>query len=156
MKRSIWLWALCGVLAAAPAFCQQPGDERPGPRPQQAPGMEQRLQQLGLQEREAEIEFQRKMREFELKKRELELARQAKALELQAAGDGHRHGDRGAMGLVVLLCLVIHILVSIWVYQDLRRRNAGSAIWVVIALLSGLFGALVYAVVRLGDNKKEG
>jgi len=56
------------------------------------------------------------------------------------------------MGLFFLVCLTIHILLSVWVYQDLRRRNTGSGIWIVITLLAGLFGAAVYALVRLGDK----
>jgi len=48
-------------------------------------------------------------------------------------------------------CAVVHILAAIWVYKDMRERSAGSGIWIAIALLAGLFGALVYALVRLGD-----
>ena len=36
-------------------------------------------------------------------------------------------------------------------YVDIRSRKAGSGLWVVITLLAGFFGALIYAVVRLGD-----
>jgi len=55
---------------------------------------------------------------------------------------------------LLAICCIVHVLVAVWVYQDLRRRNAGSGIWIVIALLAGLFGALVYAVVRLGDSRQ--
>jgi hypothetical protein len=37
------------------------------------------------------------------------------------------------------------------VYQDIRARNAGSGLWIVLVLVAGLLAALVYAVVRLGD-----
>jgi hypothetical protein len=53
----------------------------------------------------------------------------------------------------VLGCALIHILLAIWVYHDIRQRNMGSSIWIVIALLTGLFGTLVYAVVRIGDKQ---
>jgi hypothetical protein len=53
----------------------------------------------------------------------------------------------------IWLCLV-HILTAVWVYQDIKIRHVGSGIWVVIALLTGLLGAFVYAVVRLGDTPK--
>jgi len=55
----------------------------------------------------------------------------------------------------MLMCILIHILSAIWVYLDIRARNAGSGIWIVIALIVGLFGVLVYAVIRLGDMKKQ-
>ena len=62
-----------------------------------------------------------------------------------------RHA-RPLLGLMLLGAAVIHILLAVWVYQDLRRRNTGSGIWIVITLLAGLCGAAVYALVRLGDK----
>ena len=53
------------------------------------------------------------------------------------------------------MCVVVHILVSVWVIQDIRTRGTGSGIWIVIALIAGLLGTLVYAVVRLGDVKQS-
>ena len=57
--------------------------------------------------------------------------------------------------LLLLLVLVVHILVAVWVYQDIRQRNSGSGIWIVVALLTGLLGVLVYAIVRLGDTREK-
>jgi hypothetical protein len=51
--------------------------------------------------------------------------------------------------------VVVHILAAVWVYQDIRQRGCGSGLWVVIALLAGLLGTLVYAVVRIGDGEKK-
>ena len=62
------------------------------------------------------------------------------------------HDDKGGAVLLFVL-LVVHILLAVWVYQDIRKRNTGSGIWIVVALLTGLFGALVYAIVRIGDAK---
>ncbi len=44
---------------------------------------------------------------------------------------------------------------AIWVYGDIRKRNAGSGIWIVVTLLAGFFGALLYAIARLGDKPAE-
>ena len=52
----------------------------------------------------------------------------------------------------MLICAVVHLLLAIWVYQDIRNRNAGSGLWIVVTLLTGLLGVLVYALVRLGDK----
>jgi hypothetical protein len=67
----------------------------------------------------------------------------------------HRGRCRPLCGLLMVMCLVVHILVAVWVYKDIRTRGTGSGIWIVIALISGLLGALVYAVVRLGDVKDQ-
>jgi len=55
---------------------------------------------------------------------------------------------------LLLVILVVNILVAVWVYMDIRQLNRGSGLWIVIALLTGLLGALVYAVVRLGDGRQ--
>lgn len=69
-------------------------------------------------------------------------------------GKMNRKKAAGFCALMFGIMLIVHILVSIWVYSDIRKRNSGSGIWVVIALLTGLFGTAVYALVRIGDNKK--
>jgi hypothetical protein len=56
--------------------------------------------------------------------------------------------------LLLLGCAVVHVLTAVWVFQDIRVRGAGSGLWIVIALLAGLLGVLVYAVVRIGDFRK--
>ena len=56
--------------------------------------------------------------------------------------------------LMVIIMLIVHILVTIWVYKDIQERKSGSGIWVVLALLTGLWGTAVYALVRIGDGKK--
>lgn len=63
------------------------------------------------------------------------------------------HHGCPALGLLLVVCFVIHILLTVWVYQDIRHRNAGSGIWIVITLLTGLLGAAVYALVRLGERQ---
>ena len=55
--------------------------------------------------------------------------------------------------MFMLVMFLIHILLTIWVFMDTRKRNA-SGLWVVITLLSGFMGAFLYALVRIGDKKK--
>ena len=108
-----------------------------------------------MQARAAKLVFERDMDNLQLEQRRIEVERLKQAPGapggMPHAGQWRGHGWRGA-GAFVLLCVVIHILCAVWVYQDTRRRNAGSGLWVVIALLSGLFGTAVYALVRLGDK----
>jgi hypothetical protein len=117
-------------------------DMRTPPEPGPEQQMERRLVELELQEREAELDFQQQMRKLELEQRKMELERQQK-----------NHEDGGA-AVILLLCLVVNILAAIWVYQDFRKHNTESGIWIAITLLAGLFGALVYSIVRLKENKK--
>lgn len=95
--------------------------------------------EMEIQQQNAEMEFQQQVRELELTERRLEVER----LEKQHGG--------GGFVLILLLCLIVHILAAAWVYTDINSRKAGSGLWIVITLIAGLMGALVYAVVRLGD-----
>jgi hypothetical protein len=107
--------------------------------------MEMRGMAMEMEQRDAEMGFQQRMQELELEERQIELERLRR---------GHKHRPCKKHPFL-LLVLVVHILVAVWVYQDIRKRNAGSGIWIVIALLAGLLGVLVYAVVRIGDNDKR-
>lgn len=103
--------------------------------------LELRERQLDLEQMESEIAFHNQMRELELEGRRIEIDHMRDRTP-QANGGG---------AAVVLVCLVVHILMAVWVYADNRRRDAAHGIWIVITLLVGFFGALVYAVIRLGD-----
>jgi hypothetical protein len=108
--------------------------------------MEMRRREMGLQEREAQ------MQELELEKRRIELEH----LRRQKEHPEHaKHHEKDDLHPLLLLVMVVHILVAVWVYQDIRRRGCESGIWIVIALLTGLLGTLVYAIVRLGDSEKK-
>jgi hypothetical protein len=53
--------------------------------------------------------------------------------------------------LAVFAC---HILLAVWIFLDIRKRGEGHGIFIALALLAGFCGAILYALVRLGDTKK--
>ncbi len=101
-----------------------------------------RDREMEFQNRQAEMDIEREMQKLELEERRFKLER---------ARAGQK--DKDEVHPLLLLIAVVNILVAVWVHMDIRQLNRGSGIWVVIALLAGLFGALVYAVVRLGDGR---
>ena len=109
---------------------------------------------MELQQLDAKMGMEREMQNLELEQRRMELER--------ARGDHDVDDDddddecEGGLGFLFLICGIVHILAAIWVYMDIRQLNRGSGIWIVIVLLAGLLGALVYAVVRLGDGRQKG
>ena len=104
--------------------------------------------EMEIQGQRSEFEFEQQMRQIELDRHRAELENQ----ERQAGSHGQKHHE--GCGIFILICLVVHILAAIWVYLDIRNRKKGSGLWIVIAILTGLLGTLVYAVVRIGDAKK--
>ena len=113
--------------------------------------MEIRNLQLDLEEREMEMDFRRRAKELELKKHSLGMEREYQKKK-HYAGSKRCH-DKDGKPILVLLAIV-HILLAVWVFQDIRKKSDSSGIWIVLALLTGLLGVLVYAVVRLGDIRK--
>ncbi len=151
MKTYLLFAVFAGTVLAAMSFAQEPFEEGPGPAEALERQIHMRNMQLELQQHEAKMNFNQEMREIELQKHRLALKNKQQRRK-HPAGDGHN--SHGKMFPLLAIFCIVHILVAVWIYQDIRKRNAGSGLWIVIALLTGLLGALVYAVVRLGDNRQ--
>lgn len=148
MKVPALITLLLTLLFCAAAHCQEAED--PDLRELTAERqMHHREMQMDLEERESEMDFQHQMRQLELGKRRMELHRQ-RAGKKHKKGWKHKDKDNAAPLLIVIA--IVHILTAIWVFQDIRKRGVGSGIWIVLALLTGLLGTLVYAIVRLGNT----
>jgi len=59
------------------------------------------------------------------------------------------------MGMAALTCFifgiiwfVVWILVAIWVYKDAEKRGKNGVLWLIIVILLGLIGLIIYLVVR--------
>jgi len=118
--------------------------------------MEMHERKMELKHQEAQRDIERRMQELELEKRKIELEHMRKPKEHPGhVKDNDDDDDDNDLHPLLLLIAVVHILCAVWVYQDIRRRASGSGIWIVIALLTGLLGTLVYAVVRIGESQKS-
>lgn len=108
-------------------------------------------QQLEMKMHETEVMMRMKMSEFEIQKKEIELDRMQREVERDFSENQHKdkHGH-----VFAIICIIANLLMAVWVYQDIRKRNQGSGIWIVLSLIAGFFGTLLYLVARLGDNKE--
>jgi len=50
--------------------------------------------------------------------------------------------------LVLIVTLVVNIAICVWVYKDAESRGMSAGIWVLILLVSGILGLLIYLGVR--------
>jgi TctA family transporter len=61
-------------------------------------------------------------------------------------------GALGAMYMVMIIGLivtyVIFFLIAIWVYKDAKKRDMNATVWLLIVLLTGCIGCIIYLVVR--------
>ncbi|MHC4675880.1 MAG: hypothetical protein ACYTBZ_25605 [Planctomycetota bacterium] len=133
MKVPALITLLLTLLFCAVAHCQE------------AEGQE--LRELESAERHS----RQKVRQLELEERRMELHRQRASKKHKKCW---KHKDEDNAALLLIIIAIVHILTAVWVFQDIRKRGVGSGIWIVIALLTGLLGTLVYAVVRLGDTRQ--
>jgi TctA family transporter len=54
----------------------------------------------------------------------------------------------GLLCLIPIVWFVIAILLCIWVYRDAQSRGMNGALWLIIVLIAGLLGLIIYLVVR--------
>jgi len=149
MKRYILSMMLAAIFMPAFAVAQEEGPEDIEFQ------IEMHERKMELQHREAEMDIERRMQELELEKYKIELEHMRRPKEHPGQVKDNDDDDDDDLHPLLLLVLVVHILCAVWVYQDIRRRAGGSGIWIVIALLTGLLGTLVYAVVRIGESQKS-
>ena len=81
-------------------------------------------------------------------------------LVLFAAGPISQQEDElflfGAMYMVcVVVMLIISIMIAVWVYRDAKSRGMSGALWLLIVLIAGIIGLIIYLVVR-HDKVPEG
>jgi len=50
--------------------------------------------------------------------------------------------------IVILVACVIFFLIAIWVYKDAKKRDMNAAVWLLIVLVTGPIGCIIYLVVR--------
>jgi len=126
-----------------------PGGQ-PGGDPAKAMAELQRKQmELEIQVRRDDLQLQQERHELEMKKHRAELDR------WRRQADDRRDGPKGLLVLMLLGCLVSHILLTVWVCMDMRAKGIGRTLWVPIVLLTGLGGAILYAIVRVADTRDQ-
>ena len=56
----------------------------------------------------------------------------------------------GGMFCIVggIVWFIIAILIAIWVYRDAERRGSSGALWLIIVLITGIIGIIIWLIVR--------
>ena len=63
----------------------------------------------------------------------------------------------GLCFLWVIIWFVIFLLVAIWVYGDAEKRGKSGALWLIIVIILGLIGIIIWLIVRppIGGEPKK-
>jgi len=54
----------------------------------------------------------------------------------------------GLFCLLPIIWLVIAILLCIWVYRDAESRGMSGVLWLIVVLIAGIIGLIIYLIVR--------
>ena len=142
MKYMLWTVVAAAMFVLSSASAAAANNDTPT-----VEKMERQEKLLDLKTREAEFEHQQSIRELELEERRIEIERMQN-------GRRWAHKQHGG-GFLLLVIVVTNILLTVWVCKDMSERKIARALWVPITLLAGVFGAIVYAIVRNADIRTK-
>ena len=79
-------------------------------------------------------------------------------------GYGDEAAAAGLFGLGLVCCivpviwLVIAIVLAIWVYKDAEKRGSSGALWLIIFLVAGFIGLIIWLIIRppIGGDPTKG
>jgi TctA family transporter len=49
---------------------------------------------------------------------------------------------------ISVIWLVISVIIAVWVYEDAKERGENAALWLLIVILTGFIGLIVWLIVR--------
>ena len=63
----------------------------------------------------------------------------------------------GVLCIIPIVGFIIWIVLAIWVYKDAEKRDSSGALWLIIVLITGLLGLIIWLIVRppIGGKKTE-
>jgi uncharacterized membrane protein YhaH (DUF805 family) len=50
--------------------------------------------------------------------------------------------------LFIIGLIAVWILLAVWVYRDAKKRGMEATLWLLVVLLTGIIGLIVYLIVR--------
>ena len=54
----------------------------------------------------------------------------------------------GLLCLLPIVWFIVSILLCIWVYRDAESRGMSGVLWLIVVLIAGIIGLIIYLVVR--------
>lgn len=65
-------------------------------------------------------------------------------------------GLTGAFCFIPIVMFIIWIVLAIWVYKDAERRDSSGALWLIIVIITGIIGLIIWLIVRPPIGGKKG
>lgn len=61
----------------------------------------------------------------------------------------------GIFCLIPIVWFVVWIVLGIWVYKDANSRDMNGALWLIVVIVLGIVGLIIYLLVRAGEKGKK-
>lgn len=61
----------------------------------------------------------------------------------------------GAMCIIPIIMIIIGIVLAVWVYKDAEKRGSSGVLWLLIVLVTGIIGLIIWLVVRPSIGGKK-
>jgi len=54
-----------------------------------------------------------------------------------------------AFGLAIMaVWFIVAILIAVWVYRDAEKRGESGVLWLIIVLITGIIGLIIWLIIR--------
>ncbi|MFO7991161.1 MAG: hypothetical protein R6U61_02565 [Thermoplasmata archaeon] len=50
--------------------------------------------------------------------------------------------------MLSIVPFIIWLIIGIWMYKDAKKRDENAVLWLIIGLIAGLIGLIIWLVVR--------
>jgi hypothetical protein len=67
---------------------------------------------------------------------------------LLGSGEWIGLGIAGLACLIPVVWFIISILLCVWVYRDAEARGMGGVLWLIVVIITGIIGLIIYLIVR--------
>jgi len=61
----------------------------------------------------------------------------------------------GALCIIPVLMFIIWIVLAVWVYKDAERRGSSGALWLIIVIITGIIGLIIWLIVRPPEGGRK-
>lgn len=49
---------------------------------------------------------------------------------------------------IIIIIWIVFILIAIWVYKDAEKRGSSGVLWLIIIIITGIIGLIIWLIVR--------
>ncbi len=60
----------------------------------------------------------------------------------------------GGFILIPIILFIVSILLAVWVYKDAEKRGMGGVLWLIVVIITGIIGLIIYLIVRADHPAK--